>query len=166
MTDDDLKWLKRVCVWWWSGLIVQRTQFSPLRTPLELEPHHRPITLGKVIHKIRVHNSASKAIKIFCCLIKLRCCFKGSNVSINRHLVYLVWLKIVLCLLNFPILITVNNLGDKMTFAWLRKWDDPAQCLYDNYTKKYTSNPPSILSCKIIYLAFSLNGMGKNNVWT
>ena len=36
MTDDDLKWLKSLCVWcvsrWWSELIVQRTQFSPLNT--------------------------------------------------------------------------------------------------------------------------------------
>ena len=64
MTDDDLKWLKSLCVWcvsrWSSELIVQRTQFSPLNTLNTFQnssptgtAHHGPIELRKVIHKIR-----------------------------------------------------------------------------------------------------------------
>ena len=37
----------------WLSKELNFRLWGSLRTPLELEPHHRPITLGKVIHKIR-----------------------------------------------------------------------------------------------------------------
>ena len=87
MTWND--WRASVCVWRWHGdggrWLSKELNFhlwSPFKNPLQLEPHHGPITLRKVIHKIRCFTHHTSDFS--CYFVKVRERSQFYNLHLRR----------------------------------------------------------------------------------